>query len=190
MKRTSLLCMLVIGLVLGLAPAQAQSEQLPFVTGGGRTQNNNSGGEDQYAFGGFVGQATGAGTTSTQPVFGSEITTYPAEGQVQARSATVAGHETIVKVHGEVVCIADYGPSGDVDGGGNEAEDVWEIRFRITKSDPPGAEGGYASIMVQDNGREDFADENASQSLFLNPNCGQVTQFELEPIDGQITVHE
>lgn len=123
-------------------------------------------------------------------MFGSQITTYPAQGEVQARSATADGNDTLIKVHGDVVCIADYGPSEDVDGGGNPAEDVWEIRFQITHSDPPGFEGGFASIMVQDNGREDFADENAAGSLFFNPNCGNVTQFELEPIDGQITVHE
>jgi hypothetical protein len=185
-----LVCALIAGLVLGLSPVQAQSERLPFITGGGRTENNNSGGEDQYAYGGFVARAVEGGTTSSQPVFGSDVTTYPAQGQVQARSATVAGNETVIKVHGTVVCIADYGPSSEVDGGGNPDEDVWEVRFEITKSDPPGLEGGYASIMVQDNGRDDYADENAASSFFANPNCGNVTQFQLEPVDGQITVHE
>jgi hypothetical protein len=181
--------LLALVLIVGLVPAQA-APPLPFVTGGGRGENNNSGGDPQNAYGGFVGRATAEGATRQHAVFGNAITVYPAEGEVQARSATVEGNETVIKVHGDVVCIANYGPSSGVDGGGNADEDVWEIRFRIERSDPSGFADGYSSLLVQDNGRDDYADENAEAGLFTNPECGEASQFELEPIQGQITVHD
>lgn len=95
-----------------------------------------------------------------------------------------------MKVHGDVVCIANLGPAGDNDAGGNPAEDVWEIRFQIERSDPPGLEGFYASLFVQDNGRDDYIDENANPMRATQPNCGEEDQFQLEELQGQVTVHD
>jgi hypothetical protein len=193
-RRSVLFVMVVASLGLALGPANARA--LPFITGGGKTENNNTGGEpaEQTAYSGFVAQATGPSQPDSSPDQNFPNTVvYPARGEVQIRSAGTEDHQTVVRAHGDVVCIANYGPSGE-EGGGNEAEDVWEIRFRIEQSDPalplPPETAAYASLLVQDNGREDFADESAEGDLLFNPNCGEVTQFQLEPHQGQITVHD
>jgi hypothetical protein len=170
---------LVAGLILSLTPAQAASN-LPFITGGGHTQNNNSGGgpSAQTGYGGFVARATEETSEDT----------YAARGEVQARSAGTEDHQTVARVHGDVVCIANLGPA-DEESGGEPGEDVWEIRFRVERSDvlPPGV---YGSLFVQDNGRDDYADESFDGSLLTDPECGDATEYELEPHQGQITVHD
>ena len=170
MRRSIFVALILASLVIALAPAGAR--QYPMITGGGHTQNNNSGGTpaEQTGFGGFVAQATGAAADGV----------YPARGELQARSAGTEDHQTVGKVHGDVVCIADRG------------ENVWEIRFQIERAGPAalaGLEGGYASIFVRDGGRTDEADENFDPSLLANPECGEADEYELEPHQGQITVH-
>jgi hypothetical protein len=177
-KRSLFVSLIIAGLAMSLAPAQARS--LPMITGGGHTQNNNSGGTpaNQTAFGGFVAQATDVATDGA----------YPARGEVQARSAGTDDHQTVARVHGDVVCIANLGPA-DEESGGEPGEDVWEIRFRVERSDvlPPDV---YGSIFVQDNGRDDYADENFDSALLTNPECGNADEYQLEPHQGQITVHD
>jgi hypothetical protein len=170
---------------VGLSTAGAAGNAgLPFITGGGHTQNNNSDGtpEDgpfQTTFGGFNAHATedqGEGQ-------------YLARGEVQGRTSDDTTHTTIGKVHGDVVCIANLGPA-DSETGGAEGVDVWEIRFKIERSSPVDLPGAYASLFVQDNGpRDDYADENFDQQESGNPDCGNVDEFQLEPHQGQITVH-
>ena len=172
--------MLIAGLVFTLAPASG-APALPFITGGGRATNNNSGNPnapEQLGYGGFEARAVEEGADEGE---------YVAEGEVQARSVNVANNETVVKVHGNVVCIANLGNSGDQ--GGDPDEDIWEIRFQIERSDPPGLEGRYTSIFVQDAGRQDYIDESAEFSLLTNPNCGDASRYRLEPLRGQVTVH-
>jgi hypothetical protein len=171
----------------GLSTAGAAGNGgLPFITGGGHTQNNNSSAENPREltnFGGFNAHATGEGTE------GDGFTSYPARGEVQGRSADTLTHETTGKVHGNVVCIANLGPA-DAEDGGVAGSDVWEIRFQIERSSPLPLTGAYASLIVQDNGpHNDFADESFEGSLLTDPECGDVTQFQLEPHQGQITVH-
>lgn len=176
---------------VGLTNAGAAGNAgLPFITGGGHTQNLNSGASDPLTnYGGFDARATGAGTANQGP---DHATTYPARGQVQGKSKDDTTGKTTGKVHGEVVCIANYGPSGSSnDAGGVEGSNVWEIRFQIERADnTPAATPLYASLFVQDNGpHNDFADESFEPSLLGDPNCGDVTEFQLEPHQGQITVH-
>jgi hypothetical protein len=192
-RRSALiLCAVVVSLVTASTANAKPGDKLPFITGGGLTQNNNSGGipAQQQGQGGFNARAVAPGTQSIHPVFQTPLAVFPARGQVQAKSVAADGsNRALFQVHGDVVCIADYGPSAAVDGGGNANNDVWEIRFRITKSNPPGFEGFYASLMVQDNGKDDFADESGANPT--NPQCGLVTLFELEPqVQGNIVVHD
>lgn len=178
MKRVLWVALLITSLLIGFAPAQGARE-LPFITGGGRATNNNTGNTenpDQEGFGGFVARATDGPDADG---------VYPAEGEVQARSAD--GNETIVKVHGDVVCIANRGNDGDQ--GGDPEEDIWEIRFQIERADFPLPDFPvYSSIVVQDNGREDFIDESADQAT--NRDCGVIDNYRLEDLRGQITVHD
>jgi hypothetical protein len=173
---------------VGLANAQAASAGLPSITGGGHTQNSNSGsGVDQTTFGGFNARATEPGATTDD-----DDVTYTARGEVQGRSSVDETHETVGKVHGDVVCIANLGPA-DAESGGQEDSDVWEIRFKVERGTAGGVAipaGVYASVFVQDNGpHNDFSDENFDSGEFTNPECGDVTEFQLEPHQGQITVH-
>ena len=154
--------------------------QLPSITGGGITLNNNSGFGEFVAIGGFSARATGP----------AEEGISPARGQVQAKSVPA----DLGTLHAEVVCIANLGRSGDVDGGGDPDNDVWEIRIRVTKSSSLPV-GFHGSIFVQDNGRGsavDFADENFDPPPAAdNGNCGETTKFELEPVlRGSITVRD
>ena len=92
-------------------------------------------------------------------------------------------------MHGNVVCMANLGPA-DAESGGAEGVDVWEIRFEIERSDPPQDSPVplYGSLVVQDNGpHNDFADESFAN--VTSPDCGQVSRYQLEPHQGQITVH-
>ena len=95
-------------------------------------------------------------------------------------------------LHAKVVCIANLGPSSGVDGGGNAANDVWEMRIRVTKTSSLLPVGAHGSIFVQDNGRGsgvDFADENFG-ALGEN-DCGVTTSFQLERVlQGSITVRD
>ena len=188
MRRAPVFVLLAAAIGLAIAPAQATpSDRLPFITGGGHTENNNTGSTEnpeQTAFGGFIARATGAATTNED---GDEV--YPAEGEVQARTADSGSHDTLLRVHGDVVCIAKLAPTGE-DNGGAEGEDIWEIRFQVEHSSVPGLEGYYASLFVQDAGRDDYADENADAALATNANCGEAEEYRLEPHQGQITVHD
>lgn len=175
---------------VGLGQAKAAGHKgLPFITGGGQNANlAPGGGRPSTSYEGFNGQATGPGTAGTGP---NASTVYPAKGQVQIRASNDAAHKTVAAAHGDVVCIANYGPSNSSNNfGGKPGGNVWEIRFRVTHSTVPAAEDFYGSIMVQDNGpHNDYADEDFQRSLLANPSCGNVTQAQLEPYQGQITVH-
>lgn len=175
---------------VGLGQAKAAGHGgLPFITGGGQNSNLAPGGaRPSTSYVGFNGHAT-AGPSAGTGMFPSMV--YPAKGQFQGRASSDASHKTVAAVHGDVVCIANYGPANSSNGfGGKAGSDVWEIRFRVTHSAYPHAEGVYGSFMVQDNGpHNDFADEDFQRSLTANPSCGNVTQAVLEPYQGQITVH-
>ena len=183
------MALLAASVTAGVSLGQAKAGGLPFITGGGQNVNLNSGsGTALTNYVGFDARATAAGT----PGHGAFSTTvYPARGQMQLRTSDDSSHKTVGAAHGEVVCIANYGPSSSAnDAGGVPGHDVWEIRFRITHSATPGAEGAYGSLMVQDNGsHNDFADESFAGNLLADPSCGDVTRFQLEPHQGQITVH-
>lgn len=178
---------LVMGMLAG--SAQASKPKLPKVTGGGQATNNNSGAPvplvTQF---GFNAQATAAGVTTTHPAFATPLTTYPAKGEFQGRNYVASDpSNTVNQGHGDVVCMANYGPSSGVDGGGVETGTVWEIRVRF--EDPAVAPVPfYGSVLVQDNGKVDYLDESFA-NLF-NPACGNVVLFELEPVtQGNILAH-
>ncbi len=162
---------------------------LPSITGGGVGQNFNSGFcTDCVTHGGFSAKATGAGVGGVLPVFGTAVTVYPARGQFQAKSVPAV---PLGSLHAKVVCIANLGPSNGVDGGGNAANDVWEMRIQVTKSSSALPVGAHGSIFVQDNGKKntDFADENFDPSALGSSLCGLTTSFQLEPVlQGSITV--
>jgi hypothetical protein len=171
---------------VGLANARAANAGLPFITGGGHTQNNNSGsGVDQTNFGGFNAHATAAGTAT-----GDGDVTYLARGEVQGRSSEDATHQTVAKVHGDVVCIANLGPADSNTGGQQGGGNIWEIRFQVERSSITALQGLYASIFVQDNGpHNDFSDESFDPDFLGSAECGESDQFQLEPHQGQISVH-
>jgi hypothetical protein len=158
---------------------------LPFITGGGHTQNLNSGAANPLTnFGGFNVHATAPGTDPGE---------YAAKGEVQGRSSDDTTHKTVAKLHGDVVCIANLGPASENDAGGVPENDVWEIRFKVERASANGETQPtpfYGSVFVQDNGpHNDFSDESFEESLLPDPECGDATQFQLEPHQGQITVH-
>jgi hypothetical protein len=180
----------IVSLTVGGGVQAKSGDKLPKITGGGQTENTNSGGPDQTGSGGFNAHATAPGVVEGS---GDDQTTeFPAKGQVQAKSVDNATGETVARIHGEVVCIANYGPSDGSDGG-VVGSDVWEIRFRITKASfelPPDVPT-YGSLMVQDNGKDDLADETFDPLQAENSECGDATQFQLEPvIHGNIVVHD
>src|SRR3954454_16849113 len=117
----------IAGVGLTNAGAAPGGGGLPFITGGGHTQNNNSGATDPLTnFGGFNAHATGAGTANQGP---DNATTYPAKGEVQGKSKDDTTGKTTGRVDGTVVCIATSGPWGSKnDAGGVAGTDVWEIR--------------------------------------------------------------
>jgi hypothetical protein len=189
---------------LSFAAALAQAAPNPKVTGGGVTRNYNSvspyGTLHLLTFSGFNGQATGPGVLVPFPPFGVMATIYPGRGQMEWKTVLEDDPSTtLADIHGRVVCIANLGPSGLIDGDDpNDAEvadplgDVWEIRFQITRITgqvlPPVPI--YGSVFVQDGGQTDFADESFSTATILNPSCAVNPFFGLEPhLAGNITVH-
>ena len=147
--------------------------------------------------GGFSAQATAAGTVMKHAIFTSvDITVYTARGQIQAKF--VPGDDPSMQLgslHAEVVCLANLGRAGSVDGGGlpaNDNNDVWEMRIAFSVPDIPVRLHG--SFLSQDNGRGrgvDYADENFAELLLGNPNCGIVSLFGLEQVaQGTVTVHD
>ena len=188
MKRLAVVFSLVLGLALVAGPAQAKQPKPPTITGGGVAENFNAGGSypDMLTHFGFNARATGEGTTTTHPLFGTDVTTYPARGQFQVKNVLAADHHTTLsKGHGQVVCIANLGPSSGVDGGGNPTGDVWEIRVGFTDAGTT----FYGSFLVQDNGKTDYEDESFANST--SDQCGQVSYFELEPVvKGNVKMHD
>jgi len=191
---------LILSLTLGVVSFAnaAPPAKLPKLTGGGIAENNNSGGgDDLYTHFAFNAQATEEGEPREFVPFSVDALDYPAKGQVQLKNVLADDpSETDSQVHGEVVCIANLGPSIDVDGGGDPANNVWEIRFLITKLKADGEEIDlfelpplYGSLFVQDNGKTDFEDESFSNPL--TPECLANPFFQLEPvINGNIVVHK
>lgn len=186
--------LIVVGLVLGAMAAPvgaAPKPKLPKITGGGQATNNNSGHPVfpmQVTQFGFNAQATGPGVSTPHPPWLLQPSVvYPAKGQFQGRNYDPATNSTVNQGHGEVVCLANYGPAGTIDGGGDPAGTVWEIRVRF--EDPSVAPVPfYGSALVQDNGQVDYMDESFA-NLF-NPACGNVVFFELEPVtQGNIQAH-
>lgn len=186
MRKQLLILTLCFAVSLSGSLAQAGGkDKLPKLTGGGVTQNNNSGGPPQLSIGGFTARATGPGIAGV----------YPARGQLQAKSVLTADPSTTVaSIHATVVCIANLGAIGLVHGGlaGN---DVWEIRFQVTHSSPSALVqvpvGVYASGFLQDNGKVDFGDENFEPTRFEDPACGGTTSFGLEAhLAGNLKVHD
>jgi hypothetical protein len=171
---------------------------LPKITMGGVTRNDNSGVfPDALNMGGLTAEATDVGTVVAHAYFPVSITRYPARGEVEMKTVSAADPSVVFStVHGKVVCIANLGPSSGIDGGGNPDLDVWEVRFRIERATlngvPQDLSGPpvYGSLLVQDGGKTDYADESFAQDLALVPDCGNVAFFELEPqLKGNIKVH-
>ena len=148
--RLLLLTLLLVGL-LAVYAAPTEAKTLPKITGGGTTENFNHGipvVPPLLSVGGFNARATGPGLGGV----------YSAKGQIQAKAVLANDPSTTLgSIHGTVVCIANLGPSSGVDGGGNPDNDVWGIRFQVTKA--KGAfsvpVGSYGSAFVQDNGKVD-----------------------------------
>jgi hypothetical protein len=184
MRRVSLVTILLLMLGAFAAPVYGKSS-LPKITGGGQATNNNSGAGPLTSQYGFNAQATGAGVVTDHPSFAQDSTVYPASGEFQIRNFD-ASNTTVSQGHGDVVCVANMGPSSGVDGGGNSTGNVWEIRVAF---DSDGTTV-YGSFLIQDNGKTDYMDESFAAARLLDPDCGKVTLFELEPVNnGQIKVH-
>ena len=180
MKRASLVFGLFLMLGALTAPAYGKAD-LPKLTGGGEAANSDAGAGATTQFG-FTARATGAGVVTAHPPFAQSSTVYPADGEFQVRSVD-ANNNTLSKGHGDVVCVANFGPSSGVDGGGNPDGDIWEVRVAFD------ADGTtvYGSFLMQDNGKVDYMDESFAASRLLDDDCGEVTQFEVEEvIHGQI----
>jgi hypothetical protein len=195
MKRWAMFVVALAVAMMIAAPASAGpgKARLPKVTGGGVTQNNNSGQPVALlTLGGFQAQATGEGVDDTHDVFGTPLRLFPASGQIQAKSALAIDPSVeLGSIHGDVVCMANYGPAQYVDGGGDPAANVWEIRFKVTESSDPAFVGLFGSILVQDNKKVDYQDESFAAQLVFTPTCGLVTYFQLEPmVAGNVTVHK
>lgn len=194
MRRIAFFGLLAGALALVAGPAQSQPQPgLPGITGGGQAENDNSGNPDfpdQVTQFGASARATAEGVETTHSFFDVPVTTYEATGMVQVRNTAADDRSTTVNSgHGEVVCIANFGPSSSVDGGGDPDADVWEIRvrFEVGTEDEPVAV--YGSFLVQDNGREDYMDENFAMTRLASPDCGDAEFFELEPVtNGQLRV--
>ena len=178
MRRLVLLSLAALLAVAIAVPVAAEPpERLPFINGGGVSTNQDSGG---HTYGGFTARAT---ETTDDPDI------YVARGEVQGR-ATDGENDTVTRIHGDVVCIANLGPA-DSETGGEPGVDVWEIRFRVEQSNVPQLVGLYGSAFVQDNGRDDYADENFDEGKATNPACGNTDQYQLEDhVHGNITVHD
>jgi hypothetical protein len=61
-------------------------------------------------------------------------------------------------------------------------------RWPVVHADPVELEGLYATIMVQDDGPKDWAEGTFDD--FNNSACGNAQFFQLEPVQGKITVHD
>lgn len=174
--------LLVLGTV-GVAAAPPTS-----LSGGGWANNDNSGSAEnpnQQTQFGFSARATDDGETATHPTFGTDVTIYDAEGEFHAANWSDDG-EKLTQATGEVVCIANLGPSSAVDGGGDADAAVWEIRVAFDNPEDEGPDTVYGSFFVQDNGHDDYLDESFAQPT--SPDCGQTSQFQLEEVlRGQIT---
>ena len=196
--------------VLGVAFVvnAAPKPKLPKITGGGVAENLNAGPEFPETLQHFSISAHATAEAEPAifpaPFFPSVVAAdYPAKGHVNLRNVLADNQSvTVSQTQGDVVCIANLGPSVDVDGDGNPELNVWEIRFQITKSQIANDDGEleevdlsqfpplYGSIYVQDGGKEDFIDENFERDLLLNPDCVVNPFFGLEPVThGNITVH-
>ena len=178
--------------------------QLPTITSGGITTNDNSvpvpNEVDLLTIGAFIAQATDEGTVVEHDFFKDVfITVYTARGQIQVRGV-LGDHPSGVQLggaHAEVVCIANLGPSEGVDGDGhpdNEGNDVWEMRITFPVVVDETIQAGYGSFFFQDNGRGrgvDYADENFAGGLIFEPRCGFASQFGLEQVvQGAVTVRD
>lgn len=134
--------------------------------------------------------------------FGVMAVAYPAAGRVSLRNVTVDTGTVVSALRGRVVCVADLGPSEEVDGDdpndNTEADPqthVWEIRFRIQRAILEGEQlelpdfPVYGSIFIQDGPSGDFLDENFEEMNLDSPDCANNPFFGLEPlIKGAIQV--
>ena len=173
-------------------PGDGGANELPKITGGGWADNDNTLGTPEVSpdlatqFG-FTAHATSEGDAGTHGIFETPVTIYDARGQFQARNIDEMTGQTEDKGHGEVVCIANFGPSASVDGGGDPDGDVWEIRVRF---EHPDLGDVYGSFLVQDNGKSDYLDENFDGGRITSEECGDTVLFDLEEVEhGQIKVH-
>ena len=182
-KRLLLVALLVVGLVVAYAATvEAKPPQLPKITGGGVTLNENAGfGPGVTSVGGFNARATGPAVAGV----------YPAKGQLQGKLVSAAG-VTLGTIHAQAVCMVNLGP-GDAGTGGTPGIDVWEVRIKITNATGVSAPlvGFYGSAYYQDGGTTDFSDENFDSAHFGNSNCDVVKSFQLESvIAGNLKVHD
>jgi len=169
----SLLALTFAFVFLGAGTLEVQGEKI-IITGGGIVENNNSGFGDLLSVGGFVAKYKGSGD--------DDIGVCPeflyAKGQIQAK-ATIAIDplNPIGAIHGKVVCIANLGPDACGAEGGDNENDVWEVRFEVTHSrgDFAVPVGDFGSLIVQDNATPgsagDLVDESFSHS---GPECCQL----------------
>jgi hypothetical protein len=198
-----------IATVLGQIADAAPEPKLPKITGGGVAQNFNSvspfGTVELETTLGFNAQATEEGVVVPFDPFGVDALDYPAKGQIQMKNTLADDPSvTVSQLHGEVVCIANLGPAGLIDGDDPNDDDVadplgdvWEIRFEIVRASADGEDIElppfpiYGSIYVQDGGKNDFVDESFAAENLAEPDCVLNPFFGLEPLlNGNITVHE
>ena len=166
--------------ISGAGALEAQAREV-IITGGGVVQNNNASPAELLSIGGFVAKSTG------EAGLGGLL----ANGQLEAKTTPASGpNKALLAIHGEVVCIVNLGQAC---GAGGDDNDVWEIRFMVTKSSNTDQlpEGAFGSLFVQDNGTPgvfDFGDESFAAA---GPNCAQDVECALEPLlKGNFTVHE
>jgi len=191
----SLLALTFAFVFLGAGTLEVQGETI-IITGGGIVENNNhgiAGIAGLLSVGGFVAKYKG-----NMGGGGGDCEELYAKGQIQAK-ATVEGDplNPIGAIHGKVVCIANLGPDACGAEGGDNQNDVWEVRFLVTHSrgDFAVPVDTYGSLFVQDNATPGSAGDLADESFLPgNEDCCQedvVNNCELENVlHGNFTVHD
>lgn len=97
-----------------------------------------------------------------------------AQGEIEIRTIDKGNNEEPWSIHGTVVCI-QYLPDQLIDANG-VTHDVWEIRYRMVRSDFPADEtsvpGAHASFYIEDAPDGDWAGELTGTGDYMQPECG------------------